>query len=137
MPRRVSGRSMMIDKFPWGHRYPRFSLCFLSKKSDFRREKVALLSWAWPVARSLLCGLAPWRTTGVDGNTISRCAYLNQLDRPGVQILSPENRMDGARRGQSSAALSLSRPLDAHGTPPRHGPVNRVLCPRRADPRRS
>ena len=94
------------------------------------------MEWAGSLARVrrlLVCLNLCFRSAGDNTNPVL-CASPLKLDRRGTQILSPDNRDDGARRGHSRAATLSSRPMVAHGTPPRHGPANRVLCPCRADP---
>ena len=94
------------------------------------------MEWAGSLARVrrlLVCLNLCFRSAGDNTNPVL-CASPLKLDRRGTQILSPDNRDDGAKRGHSRAAMLFSRPMVAHGTPPRHGPANRVLCPCRAVP---
>ena len=82
-----------------------------SQRRSMYRVSRSILAWA--------------RYGGYSGDPNSACPdiwtyRLGRINR----ILSPQYRMDEARRGHSAA----------RGTPPRHGPVNRVLCPCRADP---
>ena len=58
-----------------------------------------------------------------DPNSACPDVWVYRLGRTN-RILSPQYRIDEPKRGHWAA----------RGTPPRHGPVNRVLCPCRADP---
>ena len=58
-----------------------------------------------------------------DPNSACPDVWICRLGRTN-RILSPQYRIDEPRRGH----------LAARGTPPRHGPVNRGLCPCRTDP---